>query len=195
MKLYSKAIAQAIVSLSLAILMAACADSRQDTPVPRRHAYPRPLLYPAEYVTTNTSGLSFDVNAAAEATSRNEHWLDINYPAYRGTIHISVLTDLTHEQLRRALDNRRERIALNIGDSPYKVERFTNPAGYDCEIIVAPEAGITPVQCIAIADDRGTLASGTFAFADNGSRADLDSISPIIDAVLADTRRALDTLR
>ncbi|MDE7135919.1 MAG: hypothetical protein K2N91_04750, partial [Muribaculaceae bacterium] len=96
-------------------------------------------------------------------------------------------------RLESAIDNRSERIALNLGGREAEILSFATPYSLDCEVIVDKQgAGATPVQFIAT-DHRRFVVSGAAHI--KGDKMPIDSISPVVDMLRRDVIHSLKTLR
>ncbi|MDO4320129.1 MAG: hypothetical protein Q4C34_06085 [Bacteroidales bacterium] len=177
----------------LLVALASCGDgvSRQ-TAVPRRTAYPRPRLLdtvmrPADAAPRRT----VLVNAGAEVSSPRQGWLDVAYPIYGATMHITV-TDVTPVTVDGIKANRMERVLLNAGGLPGLQSEWINPAGMS--VMTLRTAGSsTPLQFLAT-DDSSTVVSGAVYFSDQTAVSSADSIAPVVDAIEGDIRRMLNNL-
>ncbi len=170
---------------------ASCGGRDSYTPVPLPEAYPRVNVADSVFTPVDISGLRLDVNSTSDTASISENWLDIRYPAYGGTLHVSVNDHSSDSGINKAIANRRQRVALNLGGAPAVTDNFMSLSGdFACEMIVSPEGGVTPVQFIA--SDGRLLVSGTFAL--SRPSANTDSIAPVVKAVERDVRRMLENV-
>ena len=176
--------------LLLVLSVASC--RRETSDVPKRYAFPRIELYDTAMVRATAGDLSFEINAAADTAAPQAGWLDVNYPRYGATLHISANSFADDEQFARAIENRELRIHLNFGDKTAKAETFVNPAGFECTIIGNPDAGSAPILFLA-ADNHRRLLSGSAVFA--GSTQPVDSISPVYNALYSDITNLLLSLK
>lgn len=167
-----------ILISAISILLFSCTGEKEKS-FPRRYAYPRIELYADSTKTVTLPSSTFNINAAATVESPRPEWLDISYPRYGAVLHISENTLATPAQLDEAIANRRQRIALNLGDTEAESLEYTTPNGFSILQIKALDASGTPVQFIAVKDL--TLISGAFVFTHQSTN--LDSISPIITAL------------
>jgi len=178
--------------LAAALLAAGC--RRAPVAVPRRTAYPRIAEHDTAMRRLGTDtlpGLDFAVNAAAVLASERPGWLDIRYPDYGATVHIT-LTRARGPQLAEVRANRLERLMLNIGDRPARRGEWVNEAGVDILETYSVPAAI-PYQFLAT-DGEGYVLSGALYFADPRAAAEADSIRPMAEAIAADIHRALISL-
>lgn len=186
---------KSLAAIIMAVVLATCACERahDNTEVPRRPAYPRPaLLDSVMKVPSIPLPVHFEVNAAAVTTSPRRDWLDVIYPSYNATLHISF-TDTDAQGIDAVRENRLERLMLNTGDSPSQHSEFVNNAGFDI-LTVITEGSATPVQFLAT-DGSSVVVSGVVYFSDPKAVSETDSISPYIHAIKADIDRSLASLR
>lgn len=181
------------ISICIMLALAALSCGRHDnTPVPRRTAYPRPQLLDTVMTrVTLTPACSPAVNAAAAISSPRPGWLDVAYPGYGATMHLTV-TDATPATVDEIKANRMERAMLNAGGLPGRQTEWTNRQGLDVTMI-RTEGASTPLQFLAT-DDSSLVVSGAVYFSDPAAVTATDSIKPVLDAIAADIRRMLDSL-
>lgn len=181
------------IALLLALTGVGCSrpDSDGGTPLPRRYAYPRFEPYDTVTEVQRLGDLSFHVNAAATVAQPRAGWMDVSFPRYGATLHLSFTRPGGAEALADAIANRRERMMLNLGDATAEALDYRTPAGFVCSELATAEAAVTPVQFLAVGPD-GRLLSGAVALAD--PQAPTDSIAPIIAALKGEVRTLLRTL-
>ncbi len=182
-----------IITGTLALLLAAgCTGDGRDSSegaVPRRRAYPR-LAVTADSTghTALLDGLRLRINGAAtlRVDSLRPGWANVEYPAALGaTVYLSLTRP---ESTAEAVANRRQRIALNLGDAPARAEEFIN-GPWACTLVYSDRAGLTtPVQILATHAD-GRLLSGAAVLHEPGT--DADSIRPLVELLRDDARRLL----
>lgn len=179
----------AIIALPL---MLCCSGGNDDSSsaIPRRHAYPRLNAYPEQYHTVGINGMTLEVNDSAVITRPGTGWLNISYPRYNATIYISVVATAGKADMAKALENRRQRISLNLNGMPGAVTEIDNGV-FSSALILSPEAGNTPVQLLAH-DGVTLLLSGTAVL--HGNTAPADSIRPTVDAIARDALHMLQNL-
>ena len=135
----------------------------------------------------------FEVNTAAVINRPAPGQLDISYPAYRATVYLTARR-LPPERLESELDNRRERISLNLGGVAAYTEHITSDNGqFECALVTARDAATTPVQFLAT-DGEGCLISGAAYLGDLTPGTSADSIAPVVAALQRDIRHALHKL-
>lgn len=175
----------------LAVLAAgACSGPSAPPSVPRPRAYPRIEVYPPEYRDLKVGPLILAVNEGARSQV-NGLWADIAYPAYGMTVNLTV-TPVSSVDLEQVIDNRTERMALNLGGAQAQMTQFLTEGGASATLLVSRSAsGLTPIQFLAT-DSAGWVLSGVVAAAD--AVANLDSIRPALDSVEADVVEMLRRL-
>ncbi|MDE6265898.1 MAG: hypothetical protein K2M07_00915 [Muribaculaceae bacterium] len=185
--------------LPLLVLLCSCGgETASDRPVPRRHAYPRPMLYPREYVSAGGSP-AIDINSSAavrtdSVNSAGARWVTVDYPAYDGTIYMTFLPT-TPSQFASAMDNRLERIGLNAGGGSMENLSFSSDDhGFSCELFTSRGETVSPVQFLAYDEGHTLLAYGTFNFNPGVDVAQTDSLAPIVNALRLDMLHLLKSL-
>ncbi|MGM9860823.1 MAG: hypothetical protein ACI31C_08720 [Muribaculaceae bacterium] len=179
---------RATVAIILAALLAACAGNPDA--VPRRYAYPRVATLDTAMVDVDSLLIHFCVNADAVTDRPRPDWLDVRYPAFGATWHISFTSS---DDLEEVKANRMQRLLLNAGDLPFRRDEWLNPAGMDILALVV-EGAATPLQFLAT-DNASIVVSGALVFDDPRACANIDSISPIINILEEDMLRSLQSLR
>ena len=178
--------------IALLALLAACGDSQPAPAVPRRPAYPRPALYPQQYAMPEFP-VRFPTNAAATVTTERasgSHWLTVDYPRYGASLYVTATPVANGSALRAEVDNRLRRMELNAGSVPVDETDGLTSGGH-WTMTRARGASATPLQFIIYpAADRGWVVSGAVFL--KGQIAPSDSLAPIINALAADLRYALD---
>lgn len=183
----------AALLLAAALAQAACGGPDEADATPRRRGYPRLPAYDSCYVVAPGAALPLEVNAAATvADSCAGRWLTVGYPLHNSLIYITITRAATPDELSRALDNRRERIGLNLGGAEASTAHLSSPAGFEAALVEAPGSG-TPLQFVAT-DGRATMVSGA-ARIDVAADAPYDSIRPIVATLRRDIVHMLTTLR
>lgn len=181
--------------LGMAAMMLSCGESgskRVATPLPR--GYARISVYDSVFSPVAEAPIHFEANRSAAATYNSaKGWLNVNYPAYGGTLYITVSPSAPDTaQLAAALSDRYERMMLNLGDNEAEQIEVTSPqSGAVTTILTASGAVLTPVQFVSTCGGR--VVSGAFSFNNRPSSA--DSVAPIVRAVRRDVIHASKTLR
>lgn len=165
-------------TLLLLALLSAC--TAKETPVPRPTAYPRAAQLPDSTVAVAVGGLESQVNINATSEQPTAGWLDIEYPQLGATTHITVRRPASPAEVEQAIENRRERIRLNLDGRTAEVFTFTTPQGFECELTVSIDGAPTPVQFLGVSPD-GFVVSGATVL--QGAWEPADSIAPIKDAL------------
>ncbi len=174
-----------------AALLSACA-SRQDAPVPRPTAYPRVSDPGAVYVAVDSLPVLFEVNSTAEVERPRADWLDIRYPDWHVTIHVS-LTAVDPAEFERALDNRMQRIHLNVASLAVTEELELDSPEFTSVLLSSPDARSTPLQFIAVGDST-MIVSGVAFFENVAPEASVDSLAPMVRYLRRDLTHALENL-
>lgn len=181
-----------VLAAALAGALAGCSSDGQ-SPTPRRHAYPRVVVSDSVYHSADSFSPHFEINAAVRATRPAPGQLTIDYPAYGAVVYVTSRR-LPPGELEAELDNRRERISLNLNGVSATTEHLRSANGrFECALVTARDVSATPVQFLAT-DGEGCLVSGAAYFANVSSGTSADSIAPIVAALRRDLRHALLTL-
>lgn len=182
-------------ALCLTGLLLGCAGpSAQDSsaPVPRPTAWPRITLYDSVYNAIDSIPVVFEANAASEIVHTRPGWVNINYPAYASTIYLTV-TQTTPAEIESVVDNRLERMALNIADNTDVNQEHIVSPDFESIMLVSPGTRSTPVQFVST-DRRSTVVSGTAFLHNAGQIASTDSVAPVIESLRHDIVHALKNL-
>ena len=180
----------------LCLMTAGCSsDSGSDyTPTPRRRAYPRARIMPQEYYAAESLPLNIEINTGADTMSERRAdgsvWLTVDYPDYGATVYWT-LTPVGHNDMREVINNRMERMSLNIGDNRAEIYEISSTGGFESAVMKTTGISSTPIQFVA-ADTRHWVVSGTVWLASPGTSA--DSLQPYLDALGRDVTRALASL-
>ncbi|MCH5347048.1 MAG: hypothetical protein J1E63_08050 [Muribaculaceae bacterium] len=170
---------------------AACNGGGEQIATPRPTAYPRLSVAPALYHPLDAGGVALEVNdATTDSVYQREAstWVNIVYPTYcnGSTIYLTI-TPATAATVDGIIDNRLERIALNLGDSEAEVTELETPTGWQCRLVRALSPTMTPLQFIATGHDR--VVSGAYYISAAG-----DSVAPLVNAVERDILHLLTQL-
>lgn len=154
--------------------------------------------YPAAYSVVDSVPLRIEANASAvasvEAMPQGAVWLNLAYPAYKARVYVTF-TPVTADNVESALENRAERIGLNIGNAETESEHFTTPAGYYVTLIKSPQSLPAPVHFIAVNPESPQwLVSGAAVFDGTGPQVPADSIGPAIEIIYRDVSHAMSHL-
>lgn len=162
------------------------------TPLPR--AYARVSVYDSAYRRVPDAPICFEANSSASAIYNSvKGWLNVSYPAYGGTLYITVSpASPDTDRLSAALADRYERMMLNLGDNEAEQIEVTSPQlGAVTTILTSGGAVLTPVQFVSACGDR--VVSGAFSFSRLPSSA--DSVAPLVSAVRRDVLHAAKNLK
>ena len=181
----------AIISLVLALFLTAC-GARQEAPVPRPTAYPRVADPGVEYVAVDSLPVLVEVNSAAELTRPRPDWLNIRYPDWNVTVHVS-LTSVEPAEFERALDNRMQRLHLNIASLSVTDEVEFDTPDFSSVLLSSPDSRSTPLQFIA-AGDSTMIISGVAFFENVSPNASVDSLAPVVKYLRRDLTHTLSNL-
>ncbi|MCM1222660.1 MAG: hypothetical protein NC548_50190 [Lachnospiraceae bacterium] len=166
--------------------------------MPRRTAYPRVAEYAERYAAVDSLPLLIEANAQAMTSTElmpdGTVWLNIEYPAYNARVYFT-LTPVDSATVEAALENRAERIGLNLGNAQAESEHFTNPNGYYTTLVKAPQALPLPVHFIAVKPGAPKwLVSGSAMIDGTGPQTPADSIGPVIETIYRDISHAMQRL-
>lgn len=173
--------------------LAACGGGSQspdqsDTTVaiPRPKAYPRLTIYGPEYVNAGLPA-GFRTNRAADVDTVDARgqWYDVCYPAYGATMHLTFrpVDSSTRDAI---VDNRLQRMALNIGDNFAEQTEVESHSGFTTIILTTTGPTLTPLQFLSVGGQW--VINGALQF--DASEVVADSVMPIIEAVKADVVHA-----
>jgi len=179
----------ACLLVALCLLLAGCKDNNNGNTatIPRREAYPRIEPYNKAYQVLSVGKFAVSVNKASSVEYLKPSWVNVRYPRYGLTLHLTALEPDNQEEFENDIARRLERMALNIGDSNADDTTATTKHGLNYILQSSYDGIPTPLQFIAFGNGRDIL-SGTVAF--TGPSTPADSVAPIIDAM----KQELDTL-
>lgn len=183
-----------LLPLGLASLLYACSGQtpRDKTPVPRPEAWPRIAIYDSIYQTVDSLPVIFEANSSAKIEHTQPGWVNINYPAYNSTIYLTV-TETNPAEIESVVDNRLERMALNIADNTDVTQEHIVSPDFESIMLISPGTRSTPVQFVST-DRRSTVVSGTAFFHNAGQITSTDSVTPVIESLKRDLVHALNNL-
>lgn len=186
-----------LIHILVAVMACACSGS-DDAAVPRRHAYPRPVMLDTVYAAVDSLPVRFLVNKSAYVASRpgsgGSRGVDIVYTQYGATVYCTF-TPVTADDFKAVADNRLERIYLNISGAKSDVDWLLNEAGFMTMLVSAPAAKSTPIQFLAFDENEPRLVvSGAVFFHNVNQDSSTDSIAPMVYSIGRDIRKALDNL-
>ena len=100
-----------LLSAVVAVLVVGCS---RDVSTPRPEAFPRMEIYDSAYVDVDAA-IPLSVNASATAeVLKNGEWIDVVYPRYGGEMSVSIVFPLEYRSLEESIENRWERMRMNI---------------------------------------------------------------------------------
>ncbi|MDE6097896.1 MAG: hypothetical protein K2G24_03315 [Muribaculaceae bacterium] len=174
-----------------ALLFSSCGT--RDDASPRRRAYPRVNLYDTVYKPVDSFPLRFEANSAVPLRMPRAGWLDIAYPRYGATVHLTV-ADFPSGRLADEIDRRRERMSLNLYGMTAETRHISSADGsFESVLLVSRDPIATPLQFLAV-DSCGTIVSGAAYFPGLDASSAADSIAPVVSAVERDLVHALKNL-
>lgn len=196
--------------MMLAVIAGSCGSnvSGDADAVPRRRAYPRIELPDSAFtfIQTESNGLSLSpsispslslaMNNATEYAVHSKEgnaslFIDVDYPGLNAAIYFTI-TPVDNTTLAAVIDNRLERVSLNLGGADAELLEFDSPAGFENKVFVSRADISTPVQFIAT-DGETTVISGT-SFLKDASAANADSLAPVVNMLRRDILHTLKTL-
>ena len=185
---------RAVLVIITAALLAACA-SRNDAPapIPRPTAYPRVADPGTVYTSVDSLPVTLEVSEAAVVERPRADWLNIIYPDWSVTVHVSV-TAVDPAEFERALDNRMQRLHLNVASLAVTDEIELDSPDFSSVIISSPDSRSTPLQFIAAAEDSAVIVSGVAFFSNVAPDAPVDSLAPVVRYLRRDLTHALENL-
>lgn len=178
-------------------VLASCSggDSVADRPgVPRRPAYPRLQLPDSAYISPTGLPLGMEINS--EATFKMERhddggdWVTVSYGVAGAEIYYTF-TPVSEATAAGVIDNRLERVSLNLGGNSAELTEFVTPEGLAVRIIEGGSA-TTPVQFLAT-DNSSLVVSGS-AFVPALDSTTRDSLAPVVGMLRRDIINSLVSL-
>lgn len=178
-----------IILFAIAAAVSACSGSGDSAdgsaPVPRRKAYPRLNLPPREYSPVQGIDWNIEANSAAVASlgrGDNNDWITLSYPSLGDVSVMLTVIPASESQIPPVLDNRAERINLNLGANPGQVWQVEDSL-LSGEIIVSNSI-TTPVQLL-VTDNKSVVLTGA-AFIPSLTPASRDSLAPVVEYLTDD---------
>ena len=186
--------------VALAILAALCACRRErQAVVPRPQAFPRIEFPDSSFVPRDVEGVKMLFNSAATVNLRPSGaargaWIDVTYPCMTApSLYLTLTQAEDSTDFAYALSNRRERMALNLGQTRAELTELSAPGGWECQLIVARGSLTTPVQILAWRP--GEMLSGALVVTVPDSLgSDPAFISPVVSGVERDMMVLLKNL-
>lgn len=162
--------------------------------VPRRLAYPRLQLPDSAYVSPAGLPLGMEINREAtfniEQHDESGDWVTVSYDIADAEIYYTF-TPVTEATVAGVIDNRLERLSLNLGGNSAELTEFITPEGLAVRIIEGGSA-TTPVQFLAT-DNSSLVVSGS-AFVPALDSATRDSLAPVVGILRRDIIKSLVSL-
>lgn len=152
-------------ALALVVLLNSCDSGGR--PVPRPEGYPRIALYEAVYRNDSIGPVIFESNAGTAVTERRQGadgtgWLTLAYPRYGATLYLTA-SPATASTLGGIIDNRLERISLNIGGATTELTELTGKGGWHGRVTLTPSGSATPLQILATSPRATALSAERFS--------------------------------
>ncbi len=183
--------ARIVLPIVAAAMLAAC-SARNDAPVPRPTAYPRVADPGATYIAVDSLPVTFEVNSAATVERPRADWLNVSYPDWNVTVHVSM-TAVDPEDFDQAIDNRMQRLHLNVASLAVTEELDIDSRDFSSVLISSPDSRSTPLQFIATGDST-MIVSGVAFFKNVTPNSPVDSLAPIVKYIRRDLTHALENL-
>ena len=180
-------------------VLASCGNSSEDIgsrpAIPRRPAYPRIELPDSVFGHRDRLPLGMEVNESSVAEITRDDasgvWINVTYPGQNAQVYYTF-TPVTEDGVAEVLDNRLERISLNLGGNSAKMTEFLTPSGLAVRLFEGGNVA-TPVQFLAT--DNATLVVSGSAFLPELSPATSDSLSPVVKMLERDIVHSLQSLK
>ena len=167
--------------------------------MPRPQAYPRIEFPDSVYVPVEVGGVTMLFNDATEvhespSGAMDGAWIDVRYKCLTSPeLYLTLTQSNDSVEMALALDNRHERMALNLGQDRAELVEFTSPGGWRCQLLVARGSVTTPVQVLAW--KRGEMLSGALVVnVPDSLSADPAYIAPVVEGVERDMLTLLRNL-
>lgn len=183
----------ATVLCAAAASLGACSHSDSGTaPLPR--AYPRVALYDSVYSAPDSFPVYFEINSSVPSRIPRRGWLDVAYPRYGATLHLSAV-DCAADRLAAEIERRRERMALNLYGMTAETRHMASDDGsFETVLLVSRDPVATPLQFLSV-DTLGMIVSGSVYMPGVDAASPTDSVAPVVSAIERDLVRALKTMR
>ncbi len=178
----------------ISIILVCCNTNDNTYTTPRPKGFARIPTYDSTYISISHENIHFEINSSTLVTrnSLNPQWYNISYPKYNAILYCSF-TPTTKSSIDNIINNRIERISLNIGDNIYISTDLKNGYNFTSTILRASTGTANPIQFIST-DNDSWVVSGSLFIA-NFSTYKNDSLYPIIDAVERDLIHALKNIK
>ena len=176
---------------AVAMVGGSCGRDRGTVAVPRPQAYPRIDFPDSVYVPIEVGGVTMLFNDATEihespSGAMRGAWIDVRYKCLTSPeLYLTLTQSDDSVEMALALDNRLERMALNLGSERGEILELTSRGGWMCRLLVAPASMTTPVQLLAWRE--GEMLSGALVVSVPDSiGADAAYIEPVVSGVERD---------
>jgi gliding motility-associated lipoprotein GldD len=194
-----------IITISLSLLFCECSNNNNEATtnnsdeviIPRRKAFPRINTHDSTFVAIKNTPVHFEISKAASITLDStktdldipSQWINIYYKPYKATIHCTF-TQVDSTTINQVIDNRSERMSLNIGSLTTELIELTNANNFYSQILTTEQCEVTPIQFLST-DDCNWVVSGALYFEQTNN---VDSIRPVIDVIKRDIIHSLKTI-
>lgn len=153
------------------LLLVSCSRKNSDNTIPQREGFPRVEALDTLYREVSDGTFTFKINRQTTWSTSDDGWSNIVYPRYGVTLHLTAIEFDSEEAFEKALDNRLERMALNIGAEAASDSLFFNRNGMEALTLTCYEGILTPIQFVSV-DKPRRLLSGTVVMGGNTKPAD-----------------------
>ncbi len=174
------------------LLLISCSGGSRPAAVPKPTAYPRVADPGTVYSAIDSLPLHIEANTAATVSRPSENWIDISYPAWHVTVHVT-LSAVSPDNIDRVIANRTERMALNITSQTSVDESNIESSDFTSLLLSSPDTRSTPLQFLA-SDGQNWVVSGAAFFDDVAPDAPVDSLAQVVGYLSRDLRHTLSTL-
>lgn len=179
----------AVLLSGSAALLYGCGGGDNRPPVPRRHAYPRMAVPDSVQLDTVVAGRRIRAAVHGRPTVPQSDWLNLDYPG--ATLHIAF-NSVASDRMAAELDNRRQRMSLNLGGAPARTAHFTTADSvYECVLVTAEVPVLTPIQLLGT-DGRSRLVYAALRLHTAPAPNAIDSLTPMLQLVTADLHKVLE---
>lgn len=180
-------------SVAASLLFAGCGNEHR--PVPRPYAWPRTVMMGDSLREIDFESVKWLVNSEADVTVRRATkevvWVDISYPPYNATLYLTI-SFAEGAALDSAIDNRLQRISLNLGQASAERRDISSTSGeFEGIMLRATSPVTTPLQFLAT-DDKRVAVSGVLVM--EQAAVNPDSLAPAIYALHSEFKQALSSL-
>lgn len=193
-----KNIVLALFALAMLAVMQGCGNKGERL-VPRPQAYPRIEFPDSVYVPVEIGGVTMLFNDATEihespSGAMNGAWIDVRYKCPTSPeLYLTLTQTADSLEMDLALDNRRERMALNLGQERAELVELISRGGWNCQLVVARGSVTTPVQVLAWRP--GEMLSGALVVnVPDSLSSDPAYIAPVVEGVERDMLHLLKNL-